>query len=101
VDDPVVGLLQIEIEHPLPARLEAAHELVVAVRVLDEQQREIRREALAQPHIVPVVLGDRVAEPLVRDLVDDDVAPALAARAGDRSFAVEDRAGRFHAATLL
>ncbi len=32
------------------------------------------------------------------DLVDDDVAPAHAALAGDRVVAVEDRRGRLHAA---
>ena len=37
--------------------------------VLRGQQREIGGEAFAQPGVVPVLLGDRIAEPLVRDLV--------------------------------
>ena len=46
--------------------------------MLGEQQREVGGEPLAQPDVVPVALGDGVAEPLVGDLVGDQ------ARAGRR-----------------
>ena len=51
--------------------------------MLDEQAGEVGGEPLAEPHVVPIALGDRIAEPLVGDLVDDDIAPANAAVAGD------------------
>ena len=63
--------------------------------MLEEQQGEIGGEALAQPDVVPVALGDRVAEPLVRDLVGDE---AVDAAARDVPLAVEDRAGQLHPA---
>ena len=54
--------------------------------------REVGREPLAQPHIVPVLLGDGVAEPLVGHFVHDR---RMSAR--DVLLAVEDRRGRLHA----
>ena len=47
------------------------HERVAAAELLGEQVREVGREPLAQPHVVPVALGDGVAPPLVGDFVHD------------------------------
>ena len=51
--------------------LYASDERVVAHVVLVVQRGEIRREALAEPGVVPVALGDRVSKPLMRDFVSD------------------------------
>ena len=63
--------------------------------MLGRQQREIGGEAFAQPHVVPVFFGDRIAEPLVRRLVRHQ---AEGRPAGDRFLPVEDLAGMLHAA---
>ena len=76
VDDAIVGILIVPEPHALSRLAEAGDEVVPSVRVLAEEQCEVGRESFAQPHVVPLGLGDRVAEPLVCDLVDDDVAPA-------------------------
>ena len=93
MDDRRIGQLRLELEHARPAELQAPHERVAPFVVLGEEQGEVGREALAQPHVVPVVLGDRIAPPLVRDLVDDRRASG-----GDALLAVEDRAGVLGAA---
>src|SRR2546425_575942 len=58
------------------------------------QEREIRGEAFAEPHIVPILLRRRVAEPLMGDLMGH----YLTARAG-LAISIEDRGRQFHAAT--
>ena len=73
MDDAVVRRLRVEVEHGLPRAAQPVDELVPPVGMLDEQQGEIRGEALTQPHVDPVPLRDGIAEPLVGDLVDDDV----------------------------
>ena len=87
MDDRRVRQLLFELQHLRAAALQAVDERVAAFVVLREEQREVGRESLAQPHIVPVALGHRIAEPLVRDLVDD-----RAAAGADAFLAVEDRA---------
>ena len=52
-------------------RRHAGDESIAALIVFRGKQREIGGEALAQPGVVPVLLGHRIAEPLVRDLVRD------------------------------
>ena len=79
---PVVGALLVELEDALAARLKPAKELVSAVGVFDIEQREVGGEPFTQPNVIPIRLGHGVAEPLVRDLVNDDVAPAHAAVTG-------------------
>ena len=91
MDDAVVRIPGVEVEDTLLTLLEAAHEVVAPVRVFAEEQREVCREPLAQPYIVPVGFGDGVAPPLVRDLVDDDVPDALGAPPRDEVLAVENR----------
>ena len=83
VHDAVVGPVGVEPEDAIPAPFQSADELVSTVGVLDVEQGEVGGESLAQPHIVPIVLSNRVAEPLVGHFVDDDVAPADVAGAGD------------------
>ena len=83
----VSGQLLFELQHLRAAALQPVDERVAALVMLGEEQREVGRKPLAQPHIVPVALGDGIAEPLVRDLVHDRAA------AGAHAFlAVEDRA---------
>ena len=81
----------VEIEHRLARGSQTGHEFVATVRVLDEEQREVGRETLAEPDIIPVGLGHSVAKPLMRDLVDDHVAPAHRTIARHAAGAVEDR----------
>ena len=69
------------------------HERIAAVELLGEQVREVRREPLAQPHVIPVALGDGVAPPLVRHFVHDGRTPA-----STPFLAVHDRRRGFHAA---
>ena len=87
MNDRRVRQLLFELQHLRAAALQSVDERVAPLVVLGKQQREVGREALAQPHIVPVALGHRIAEPLVRDLVDD-----RAAAGADALLAVEDRA---------
>ncbi len=96
VHDAVVGVRLVEADHGVPAALQPGDEPVAAERVLGEQQREVGREPLAQPDIVPVVFGHRIAEPLMRDLVRDQ--PRQAALPPHAVLAVEDRRGQLHAA---
>ena len=97
VDDAIVGVLIVPEPHALRRLAEAGDEVVPSVRVLAEEQREVGREPLAQPHVVPLGLRDRVAEPLVRDLVDDDVAPAHRPVARYRILAVHEGGRGLHA----
>ena len=60
------------------------------------EQGEVGGEAFAQPDIVPVLLGDGIAEPLVGDLVRHQVRTP--ARPVTDVLAVEDGAGVLHAA---
>ena len=90
-------------------RLVAVHVLqriVVAEQVLDVEALEIRGPAFLNPHVRHVGGGDRVAEPLVRALVNDDEVELQAdADAGPVAFevavgeavAVGDRALVLHA----
>ena len=97
VDDAVVGVLRVEGADLVPVGPQPGHERVPSLRVLDEEVREVGGEALAQPDVVPVALGDRVAEPLVGDLVHDHgVPPPL--RPAHGVVAVEDGRRRLHAA---
>ena len=82
-----VRQLLFELQHLRAAALQSVDERVASFVVLGKEQREVGREPLAQPHVVPVALGHRIAEPLMRDLVDD-----RAAAGADALFAVEDRA---------
>jgi len=52
--------------------------------------REIGGEAFAEPRVVPVLLGDRIAKPLVRDLVRQQTEGGTV---GHAAFAKEDGAG--------
>src|SRR5262245_26807459 len=63
--------------------------------MLNKEQREVSGEAFAQPDIVPIRLGDGVAEPLVGDLVRDEADDRSAT---ERVLTVENRAGVFGAA---
>jgi len=45
----------------------------VAVGALEKEMAEISGETFAQPQVMPVRFGDRIAEPLVGDLVRIDV----------------------------
>src|SRR5687767_2464001 len=64
--------------------------------MLEEECAQIRREALAQPEIVPVPLRDGVSEPLMRDLVRHEAFQR--AYAVDLLLIEEDRAGVLHPA---
>ena len=77
--------------------LQPGDEGLAALVVLGRQQSEIRGEALAEPDVVPIFLGDGIAKPLVRDFVRYQ---AECGRAVDRPLAVEYRAGVFHAAIV-
>src|SRR5664279_3594642 len=57
--------------------------------------REIGGEAFAEPRVVPVLLGDRIAKPLVRDLVRQQTEGGTV---GHAAFAKEDGAGVLHGA---
>lgn len=50
------------------------------------------------PHIVPVRLGDCVAEPLVSDLMNDDELPASGSLSGHGSLRIGDGGGGLHPA---
>ena len=65
-------------------------EPVTAVSELVEEVGEIGCESLAEPDVVPVGLGHRVAEPLVGDLVRHQVGALPPS--SDRSLVVEDGA---------
>ena len=72
----------------------------VAGRVLGHPVRHVLRERLVQPHVVPPLHGDHVAEPHVRHLVHDDPGPRAALRLG--RLAAEDQVvGERHAARVL
>ena len=75
MDDGEAGVALLDGEDDLAAPLQAGDEGVAAAVVLEEEQGEVGGEALAQPDVVPVALGDGVAEPLVRDLVGDEAGP--------------------------
>ena len=66
--------LLLELKDLRAAALQSVDEGVASLVVLGKEQREVSREPLAQPHVVPIALGHRIAEPLVRDLVDDGPA---------------------------
>ena len=68
---------------------------VAAFVELGGERREVGGEAFAQPRVVPVLLGDGIAKPLVGDLVRHQ---AEGGAVGDAAFAEEDGAGVFHAA---
>ena len=68
VDRALIGLLH----PPAPELAEHARERVVAAPPLRVQRREVLREPLAQPLLVIVAPADRLAPPLVRDLVGDE-----------------------------
>jgi len=53
------------------AALEAGDEGVVALVFFGIEEGEIGGEAFAEPDVVPVTLGDAIAEPLVGDFVGD------------------------------
>ncbi len=90
-----LGVALLDGEDDLPTPLQAVHEGITAAVVLEEEQGEVGGEALAEPDVVPVALGDGVAEPLVGHLVGDE---AIHAAAGYGTLAVEDRAGDLHPA---
>ncbi len=46
-------------------------EFILAAGVLGEERVEVRREALVEPEVGPILAGQEVAEPLVRQLVRD------------------------------
>src|SRR4029079_10241501 len=93
VDHRRVRKLLFELKNLRATTLHALDERVAPFVMFGEQEIEVRRKAFAEPHVVPIALGDAVAEPLVCDLVDDWTAPA-----GDFLFAVKDRGGGLHAA---
>src|SRR6185437_14803965 len=68
---------------------ESRHECVAAGVVLREQQREVRCKTFTEPCIIPVALGDGVAEPLMCDFVCDDCGCRFVRH---HLFAVEDGA---------
>ena len=98
VNDPIVRVHRHEVPDPVAAHLQPLDELVAPVLMFDEEQREVRREAFAQPDVIPVVFGDGIPEPLMRHLVDDHVPPAHVPFARDRGVAVEDGGRRLHPA---
>ena len=73
--------------------------------VLGVQQREVGREPLTQPDVVPVALGHRIAEPLVGGLVDDGCVaggyPLLAIKDVRRVLGSSAHAGGLHVRQLL
>src|SRR5436305_10373750 len=58
--------------------------------------REVRRKAFGEPDMRPFLLGDSVAEPLVRRLVRDQ--PFIHSTGSERTIGVEDCRGVLHAA---
>ena len=76
----------------LGAATHAGEERVPSVGVLLIEEREVRREALAQPDVVPVAFGRGIAEPLMGHLVRDELP------SGHAAVAVEDVGGQLHAA---
>ena len=93
MDDRRIGRLLLELQDAIAAAAQAADEGVAAVELFGVEEREVGREAFAQPDIVPIAFGDGVAPPLVRDLVDD----RRVAR-GDALLAIEDDGGVLGAA---
>jgi hypothetical protein len=76
-------------------------ELVLAARVLDVEQREVRGETLVQPQVRPVGAGEQVAEPLMSGLVrDQEVGRLVGSGALVREQERRERGGRdvLHAA---
>ncbi len=65
-------------KHNLATMLEPPDKFVAATVVLGKEEREIGREALAQPDVVPISFRDRIAKPLVGDLVGHQVRDVAA-----------------------
>ena len=86
MDDGLIGRSLLRGDDGADVGPQPSHQGVAAVELLAIQVREVGREPLAQPHIVPVFLCDGVTPPLVRNLVDDGRASG-----GDALLAVEDR----------
>src|SRR5690348_11595451 len=72
---------------------DTAEEGVAAILMLGVEEGEVGGEALAEPDVVPVLFGDRVAEPLMGHLVGDQLTTGAR-----RRVAVEDVGGQLHAA---
>ena len=93
MDDGEAWIPLLDREYDVSTPLQPGDERIPAGVVLEEEQGEVGREALAEPDLVPVALGYRVAEPLVRNLMSDETVHSPAR---DRTLAVEDRAGNLH-----
>ena len=61
--------------------VQTAEELIPAICVFDVEQCEVGGKAFAEPHVIPICFGDGVPKPLMRDFVNDHVAPPHAAGA--------------------
>ncbi len=88
----------VELLHPFGRRAHPPPQRLRALEVLVKEGVEVGREALAQPEVVPVARGHRVAEPLMGDLVRH--RPLLDGLALELALGVEDRAGIFHPADV-
>ena len=95
MDDAVAGVLLVEGADLVSVGPQPGHEGIPSLRVLHEEVGEVGGEALAQPDVVPVALRDRVAEPLVGDLVHDHAVPPPRGPTHG-VVAVEDRRRRLH-----
>jgi hypothetical protein len=88
--------LVLVVAHPLV--LESRASRVEVQRAVERERREVGREALVQPQVVPPLHRHEVAEPHVRHLVQDQVVAAVERRARDgatkqHAFVDGDRAG--------
>jgi len=84
-----------QFEDGIAAFVQAGHEGVAAFVMLGVQQREVGGEAFAQPDIIPVFLGNRIAKPVMRNFVRHQVGGGMV---GDCVFAVKNSRGMFRAA---
>src|SRR6185437_478108 len=76
------------------ARFDALQERIPAVLMLLIEKSEIGGESLRKPDVVPILFRGRIAEPLMRHLMGDELASGAAS-----GVAIEDVAGELHAST--